>query len=135
MQKKIPFIVFIASIVLLFFSFTNPDQNVTEEIIIAIRSGNSRELSKHFNNNINLTVPGYEGVYSKAQSEIILKEFFSKFTPKSFNIIHQGVSKDGSQYSIGNLETTNNTMFRSYFLLKKHSDRFFLQQLRFESDN
>lgn len=128
---KITFVFFITLNVL--FVSTNVVAGITDEISTAIKTGNSKELSKYFASNVDLTLPGYEGVYSKAQAELIVKEFFNKNTPKSFSIIHQGASKDGSQYSIGNL-VSGNGKYRTYFLLKKSADKFVIQQLRFETE-
>lgn len=119
--------------VLLIYFFVNASfQTVTaqeeaDNIAVAIRTGNSKELSKHFNINIDLNIKGNEGVYSKAQAELILKDFFSKHIPKSFSIVHKGSSKDGARYAIGNLITGEGT-FRTYFYMKKKSDKYYIHE-------
>ncbi|MBU0487683.1 MAG: DUF4783 domain-containing protein [Bacteroidetes bacterium] len=113
------------------FGFVSSPKGITDDISAAIRTGNAKELAKFFNSSIDVSIPGYEGIYSKVQAEQIMKDFFAKQVPKSFTIIHQGASKDGSQYSIGNYTTEKQT-FRTYFLLKKTGEKFLLQQLRFE---
>ena len=112
---------------LIFSSITFARPDVVDDIAIAIRSGNAKELSKYFNTNIDLNIPGNEGVYSKAQAELILKDFFSKHPLKSFSIVHQGSSKDGARYAIGNLVTEKGT-FRTYFYMKKKSDRYYIHE-------
>lgn len=112
---------------LIFSSMTYTTLDVVDDIAIAIRSGNAKELSKHFNTNIDLNIPGNEGVYSKAQSELILKDFFTKYPIKSFSILHKGASKDGARYAIGNLVTQKGT-FRTYFYMKKKSDRYYIHE-------
>ncbi len=107
--------------------------DITKNVTEAIRKGNSSELAAFFNSSIDLTVQGKEGTFSKAQAEQIVKEFFLKNTPKSFNIKHQGNSSDGSNYVIGTL-VTNNGNFRVYFLIKSISGKLFIQQLQFEND-
>lgn len=104
----------------------------SDPIVSAIKSGNSAELSKYFNVNIELAVLDNEDVYSKSQARIILSDFFAKHKVSSFNILHQG-GKSGSNYLIGNLVTNNGT-FRVYYLLKKVGDKELIQQFRIENE-
>ena len=89
---------------------------IPEGIAKALSEGNSRELARHFNNNIELVVLNNEDVYSKSQAELILRDFFSANPPVKFELLHRG-GKESSRYAIGNLETKNGD-FRIYFLLK-----------------
>lgn len=98
-----------------------------EKIALAIRAGNAKELSKYFSKNIDLNIPGSEGVFSKTQAELIMKDFFSKYKTLSFNTLHQGSSKDGAKYTIGNL-TTDKGSFRLYFYMKKTSDVYYIHE-------
>jgi hypothetical protein len=108
----------------------NPN-DISNDIAVAIKNGNSKELAKFFNTSIDLTVPGNDETFSKAQAELIVKDFFQKNPPKSFTINHQGSSNDGSKYSIGTYVSSTGS-FRTYFLLKKVGNSFFIQQLQFE---
>jgi hypothetical protein len=109
-------------------------QDTSNDIATAIRSGKATEVSKFFASSVNLIVLDKEDVYSKAQSELILKDFYSKHTPKSFTIVHNGVSKNGDKFAIGKLETSNGK-FRVYFLLKKEGDKSVIQQFRIEPED
>ncbi len=106
--------------------------NITQEVTQAIRRGSSRDLARNFGNNVDLAVPGNDGTYSKAHAELIMRNFFSDNRPDSFTINHQGASRDGSLYVIGTFETTGNKSYRTYFLIKKVSDNYFIHQLQFE---
>ncbi|NTW26170.1 MAG: DUF4783 domain-containing protein, partial [Lentimicrobium sp.] len=53
-------------------------KELNPKIIAAIKSANAKELSTYFNNPVDLTTPGNEGTYSKAQAEMIVKSFFQK---------------------------------------------------------
>lgn len=107
-------------------------EDISEEVIEAVSNGNSRELARHFGTNIDLAIPGNEGTFSKAQAELIMRNFFSENRPVSFTVNHQGASRDGSLYVIGTYETTRNRSFRTYLLIKKVSDNFFIHQVQFE---
>ncbi len=103
---------------------------IPREIVDCFNKGNSRELSQHFNNNIELVVLDNEDVYSKSQAELILRNFFSVNKPVGFKLLHQG-GPELSRYAIGNLETKKGN-FRIYFLLKGNDDALLIHLLRIE---
>jgi len=98
----------------------------------AIRSGDARAVSRFFSSTVDLTILQQEEVYSKAQAEQVLRDFFSKNTPRSFNLIHKGVSKEGAKYAIGTLVTAQGAQYRTYFFVKQSGSGEFIQELRFE---
>lgn len=108
-------------------------QDITDEIASAIKSGNSRGIAAFFTDNVDLKVLNQEDVYSKAQAELIVKDFFAKHPVKNFSIGHRS-SKVDSQFAIGTLETSNGK-YRITILLKKSTDRLVVQQFRIESEN
>lgn len=106
-----------------------------EEVANAIKTGDAGAISKYFSDNIDLKILDKEDVYSKAQAELIIKDFFSKHPLKSFTIIHKSALKGDSQYSIGSLDTYNGK-FRVYFLLKKNLlFKTMVSQFRIEKEN
>jgi|SRR6056297_441150 len=115
--------------VLLFLAFPVKAQ-IPEEIILCFKSGNAKELSGYFNQNVELVIPQSDNVYSRAQAQLIVSEFFSHYPPNNFAIIHQG-GKEGAHYVIGNLMTEKGA-FRVYFLLKKSEGNDYIHQLRIE---
>ena len=115
-------------------SLNVPPGDFQKEISDAIRSGNSVALGKFFNINLDLSLPGNENTYGKAQAEIIIRDFFSKNPPLSFTVNHNGSSKDGSVYFIGTYKSKQNKSFRTYCLVKKSGDKYLIQQLQFEPE-
>ena len=107
--------------------------DIYDEIANSIRTGDAKQLAVYFSNSIDLTIMDKENVYSKAQAEFILKDFFSKNPPKSFNILHKGSSPEGTQYAIGNLVTTTGKTFRTSFYIKSNDGKFVLQELRIKN--
>lgn len=116
-----------------FFSFLFAGNDITEKVSTAIREGNAKELSRFFKDNVDLAIGDKEEVYSSSQAEQILKDFFAKNTPKTFTIVHQGMSKLGLQYVIGNLITSNGN-FRVSFYIKKSIHGQFIQQFRIDTE-
>lgn len=108
-------------------------QGVVDEIVLGLKSGDAGLIAKHFSSSINLSVPGYDNIYSCQQGKMILKTFFLQYIPKDFKIVHQGNTRDGSQYSIG-IYTSSRGKLRSYFLLKKSEGTLKMYQLRIEDD-
>lgn len=103
---------------------------IPDEVVTSFRTGNANTLSGYFNQNIEMVVLEHDDVYSKAQAQQIVSNFFSQNKAQEFNIIHQG-GKEGARYAIGNLKTNNGT-FRVYFLLKDEGNKAYIHQLRIE---
>ncbi len=106
--------------------------DVYDEILNAIRAGDARQIATWFNSSIDLTLVSQEDVYSKAQAELLVKDFFSKNPPKSFAIVHKGSSKEGTLFAVGNLTAANGKTFRVSFVLKSVQGKHLIQELRFE---
>lgn len=117
-----------------FFIPVAANADIYDDVSAAIRSGNSKEVAKFFNANVDLAILTQEDVYSKVQAELILKDFFVKNVPKAFTIVHRGTSKEGSMYSIGTLTTAQGLSFRVYFFIKQINGKYYLQELRFEKE-
>ena len=123
--------IFIAVIIaFISMSFT---LDVIDDIGSAIRSGNPKSISKYFIENIELKMIDKEQVYSKQQAEMILKDFFDKHPVKTYTIAHKSEPKNGSQYVIGQLETSNGK-FRTFFLIKTTGDKTLMQQFKIENE-
>ena len=63
---------------------------VPDEIFSAIKAGNSKVLAKYFNSNVELVILDKDGVYSKTQAELIVREFFAKNIPSNLVKRHEG---------------------------------------------
>jgi hypothetical protein len=125
--------------ILMFFTMmqppTEPLLDISDDVAAAVKSGNASSVAKFFSANVDLKILDKEDVYSKAQAELILKDFFSKNPVKSFSVMHKGTSKSGDQFAIGTYESTSGKKFRSYFLFKKEGAGLAIQQLRFETQD
>lgn len=133
MKRTLPILVIFCF--LHFYSGFSQQVNVNDGIIGAIKAGNSKELAKFFNTNIELIILDKEGVYSKPQAELILKDFFSKNVPSQdrFLKLHEG-GKDASKYVIGTLITTKGR-YRVYYLMKSLNNELSIHNFRIEDDN
>ncbi len=109
-------------------------QTTDGNINAAMKLGNHKELSKHFDTKVDLTILAKENSYSKAQAELIIKQFFAKGKVINYQVIHHGRSRDGARYAIGKLTTANRT-YRTYVLTKEVNGHVRIQQLRFEDND
>jgi hypothetical protein len=102
-----------------------------DDVIAAMKSGNSSAVAKYFDNSVAISMPDKSSSYSKSQAELVLKDFFTTNPVKNFEIIHKGENA-GSQYCIGTLQTKNGT-YRTTIFMKQKGDMQVLQELRFEN--
>ena len=98
-----------------------------------IKQGNIHELAKSFSPTIELTIMDEENVYSNAQAELILTNFFKRCQPKSFKMLHRITSNANYRFAVLIL-TTNNGVYRTSFSLKNNKGRFELSELRIEAE-
>lgn len=126
--KKILFTVFLISG---FITASAQSQvQIPNELLLSLKSGNAKVLSRYFNQNVDLVVLDDQNVYSKAQAQQIVGNFFSNYPPESFLVVHDS-GKEGAKFVIGTLKTKNGS-FRVYFLLKQNDGKEYIHQLRIE---
>ena len=106
-------------------------QSNIDEVIGALRSGNATELSKYFDDNVELTLPDKSDSYSKAQALLILKDFFSNNDVKGFELKHKGDSP-GGHYCIGTLQTKSGN-FRTNVFMKMKGGKELVKDIRFQT--
>lgn len=104
---------------------------LNNEILLAMKSGNSKILAKYFEANIELKIIDDENIYSKTQAELILKDFFTKNKPSDFKILHDG--GEGIKYAIGNLNTDNGN-YRVTIMYKIVADKPVIKTIRIEEE-
>lgn len=110
------------------FSAFTPSSGI-DELITALRAGNSSQVARFFDNTVEITMPDKSNSYSKSQAELVLKDFFINNPVKNFEVIHKGENA-GSQFCIGTLFTKAGA-YRTTVFMKQKGDRQLLQELRF----
>jgi hypothetical protein len=134
MKKIFGFLAFFLSVLV----FTSADvlsepPGLTENIAAAIKAGNSKELAQYFGPTVEIILPGVDGGFSKAQAEMIMKDFFAKSAPVAFAVNQKGNSAGGAQFIIGTYKSKTETL-NVYILLKPVSNQLLIQQIHFETD-
>ncbi len=103
---------------------------IIDDVKNAIKTGSSKELTKFLNNNVDVTIDGNVESYGKTQAEFALRDFFKNNPPSSFTIVHQGSSKGGLPYAIGQYLTNNDT-YRVWMRIKQTDGRYLIHEISF----
>lgn len=103
---------------------------VVDDFKEAIKAGNSKECAKYFNESVDVTIEGDLKNYSKTQAEYVLRDFFKANPPSSFTTVHQGSSKGGLAFAIGQYKSKDKT-YRVWMRLKKASDQYLIHEISF----
>jgi hypothetical protein len=123
-------VVLIMIIVLVASQRTSAQSDVIDNVRVAIKTGSSKELAKYFGSTVELNFDGEKSSYSKSQAEFVLRDFFKNYPPSDFEYIHQGASKQGLKYVIGNYSITGGS-FRIWVLFKKSNNTFYVDTIDF----
>lgn len=123
------FTTFLLSAVLLLSSFKA--QQGIDEVVGALKSGNATELSRYFDDTVELTLPEKSDSYSKAQAQVIIKDFFSNNGVKGFELKHKGTSPGGN-FAIGTLQTSSGN-FRTNIFMRVKNGKDVVKEIRFQS--
>ena len=89
------------ALLLLSFHCFAANADIYDELADAIRAGDAHHIAGFFDAKVNLALSNQEDVYSKAQAELLIKDFFSKNPGKTFNLVHKGSSREGSLFAEG----------------------------------
>jgi hypothetical protein len=123
MKKLFPY-------VFLLFLLSSFKLSSVNDVVNALRAGNASQVSRYFDNTIDITLQDKSNSYSRSQAELVLKDFFIINGVISFDALHTG-DNSGSQYLIGNLKTKKG-IYRTTVFMKQKADREVVQELRFE---
>jgi hypothetical protein len=103
---------------------------VVDQVKDAIKAGSAKELSKYLNQTVDVTIEGKLQNYSKAQAEFVLRDFFKAHAPNDFNIIHQGSSKGGQPFAIGEYKSGAD-VYRVWMKIKTINKDQLIQEISF----
>src|SRR5258708_6709049 len=110
-----------AALVFVFVSLHAPvvqaQTDVINQVKETIKAGSAKELSRYLNQMVDVTIEGAVQSYSKPQAEFVLRDFFKMHPPAEFSIIHQGSSKGGQPFAIGQYKSGADT-YRVFMKIK-----------------
>ena len=106
------------------------EAQIPDGIVQGFKKGDASALAVFFNQNIEMVVLQHDDVFSKAQAQQIVSNFFASNKVANFSIAHEG-GREGARFAVGNLKTATGD-FRVYIYLKKAGDKTLIHQLRIE---
>ena len=106
---------------------------VIDQVKETIKAGSAKELSKYLFQTVDVTIEGKVQSYSKAQAEFVFRDFFRQHPPSEFNIIHQGSSKGGQPFAIGQYKSGDET-YRVFMKIKAINKQQFLHEISFAKE-
>ena len=125
---------FIVFAILTLQVFALQGQNdVIYEVRETIKAGSAKELSKYLFQTVDVTIEGKVQSYSRAQAEFVFRDFFRQHPPSEFNIIHQGSSKGGQPFAIGQYKSSDET-FRVFMKIKAVNKQQLLHEISFSKE-
>ena len=127
MQKILTFIG--AALIVTMCAFT-PLKGL-DDVINALRTGNATEMAKYIDDNVEISLPDKTDSYSRAQSIVILQDFFDNNGVKGFEVKHKG-DNGGNQFAIGILHTRAGS-YRTTVFMKSKNGRQLVKEIRFQS--
>lgn len=107
--------------------------DVIYQVRETIKAGSSKELSKFLFQTVDVTIEGKVQSYSKAQAEFVFRDFFRQHPPSEFVIIHQGSSKGGQPFAIGQYKSADET-FRVFMKIKSVNNNQLLHEISFSKE-
>ncbi|MFC0516152.1 DUF4783 domain-containing protein [Mucilaginibacter angelicae] len=107
--------------------------DVIDNVANLLKAGNTRELSKLFANNVEITIMEEENVYSQNQATVILDKFFAKNKPQGIKLLHKVNS--GGNYHFGvYILNTDKGEFRVTITLKDAGKSTNVVELKIEDE-
>lgn len=97
-----------------------------------LKSGDAATFAQWFAEDIEIEILGSTGVCSRSQARQLMKKFYSRYTPKSFTIVHLSGAVP-MRYCIGTL-LAGGERFRVTLFVKSKREEHTLQQVRIEKD-
>ncbi|HYG02589.1 MAG TPA: DUF4783 domain-containing protein [Chryseosolibacter sp.] len=115
------------------FAASAQQSEVIAQVREILKAGNAKELSRYLSTTIDVTIDGNVQSYSKTQAEFVFRDFFKQHPPTDFSIIHQGSSKGGQPFAIGQYKSNTET-YRVFMKIKVVSEKQLLHEISFSKE-
>ena len=110
---------------------SNTGGDVVDDISRLFKEANTKELSKYFSTTVSMSLLKDEGVYSKVQAEIVLRDFFGRHNPQEVSLVHRLDSNPNFKYVVLQLKT-GKQHFRISYKIVSEGSIYRMTELRIE---
>lgn len=124
-------IIFLSTVVIAFLLTAFKPIAGLDDVINALKTGNAQELSKYIDDNVEISLPNKSDNYSRAQSVMVLKDFFNNNGVTGFEVQFKGENGSG-QYFIGNLKTRSG-VYRTTVFMRTKNNKQVIKEIRFKA--
>lgn len=98
-----------------------------DDIEKAFESGDANKIMSLGKSKVLISINGKEGVYSKSQGTLVLKNFFKNHAPKSFDFDFKGNESGATSFAVG--KYYSDKVFRVSIKLKKQREEFAIESI------
>ena len=105
-------------------------QDIFTTVRPMLKSGDAHQLSAYFNSTIDVTIGNNKSPYSKAQAELVLRDFFKANPPADFTIMHTGSSKAGLKFAIGQYKS-GKTAYSVLIRIRENEKNWLIHEISF----
>ena len=133
--SKLVFMKSLLLFVVLFFHFPALvafQGDIIDDLNGQFKAANSKDIATNFSGSVDLIIIDEEDVYSKAQGEQILRDFFIKHPPVKTSVFHKINNSPNYRFGVVILNTSKET-FRVSITMKKVNNSFQITELRIET--
>jgi len=117
----------------LFSPFQGQKSDSFEAIAGFLKGSDSRNIAAFFAPIIEMNILSEENEYSKAQAELILRDFLLKNKPTTLKILHKLNSNPNYRFAVFSVQSVENK-FRISISMAKDGDSFYIKVIRIEYD-
>jgi hypothetical protein len=125
------FLFLIAGSFMLLFGNTVKAQDLQASIENSISEGDAEALAVHFGESVDIGLPYADEDYGKTQAEMVMKSFFEKEPPDSFQIKESGSTAETSKFFIGEY-ISGKKKYTLLIMLRQNEDSFLIHKLKFQ---
>lgn len=112
------------------YADTAGESSVFVPIAKYFQRGDAECLAAWFAENLQVNVMGTVSNCSRSQARQIIRNFFTNYTPRNFEIVYTSGTYP-MEYAVGNLDSGGN-MFRITILVKTNDSGNYIEQLKIE---
>ena len=107
-------------------------QNFANFIPTAIESASIKDISRHFDKRVQVSIDRESGSYSTTQAEIIIKNFLDELGRREYRLLHSASENGGeTKILIGEIKSAKGS-YKTYIYIRKMGANEWIQEMRFD---